>query len=156
MIIEPGSPDINVFIRTTKWAAADLPRHCDIDMQLPSWDAPPVLAVAFLLRLARDELLTYQTWINAGNANGICLLQNMASRDHFRIHIVTDQIERCLRTHNIVRRQAVAHTRRVGPRRDGWSQKAFDEIRQRIDTLYPTPAKLWQTGREAALRPVRR
>jgi hypothetical protein len=155
MAIEPTASDVSALVRMTKWGAAHLARFCDVDMQLPWWDSPPVLAVALLLRLARDELLTYQTWIDAGNPHGVRVLQNLANRDHIQVHIVTDQIERTLRAHNTVRRAALNLVRLIGPRRHAWGKDLFEQARQRIDTLYPTADRLWRAGREEVHRRAR-
>jgi len=148
MMIEPTSAGLDAFVRTSTWDASDLPRACSIDVQLLSWDHPPVLAVSLLVRLARDQMRTYQTWINVASARGKSALRCLAEKNDLRVHIVADQLERTIRVPNFVRRSASRLLKRATPEHACWSSSQFDDVRQQVDTLYPTPRRLWNVGRE--------
>ncbi len=78
-----------------------------------------------------------------------------ARRDHLRVRVVADRIERSLRAYNVVWREALGLMRRINPRRQTWSGKLLEKTRRRIDTPYPTAAKLWRHGREEPHRQER-
>lgn len=133
----------SVYVRSSTAEAAGFPRHVKAEVKLPTWDAPPVVAIALLVRLGGRPDLTFQHWINAGNPYGIRMLQQFSRAPHIPVFVVTDQIERSHRATNMLRTKAGYLVDELAPRIHAWSHEVFHETAARLDRLYPTAAHLW-------------
>lgn len=137
--------DVALFIREQKIHVGDYPRSCHADVKLPTWDSPPILAIALLARLARRELMTFQSWINGGNPTGVRTIQALARQRVLDIHLVTEEgVARTLRCGNTVRGIARRIVGELERRAKAWSDDKFEEVCGQIDRLYPTPSGLWR------------
>jgi hypothetical protein len=143
MVVRPTAHALQVFIREDPVRLGDYPRPCSVDIRLPSWDCQPVIAVALLVSVARRWRLTCQTWINPARLEGIRVLNNLSNEGRIYVHIVTNHVARMIRAPNVVKRDAKRLLAQLSMRERHWSGEAFDEACRQIDTLYPTPARLW-------------
>lgn len=145
MQIHSDGEDVSLFIREEKIHIGDYPRCCHTDIKMPTWDSPPILAIALLVRLARRELMTFQTWINAGNPAGVRIVQALGRQRVLDIRLTTDEgIARTFRCGNTVRSTARRVVRQIENRAKAWSNEKFDEVCNHIDRLYPTQSALWR------------
>ena len=144
MLLKPTEDGLHVYIREDKANIGLYPRPCSVDLRLPSWDMPPVIVVALLVNVARRERLTFQTWINAGSLPGTRILTNLSNERRIHVHIVTDRIERSIRTPNVMKRQAKELLRRISSETDRWNEEEVEQAQKQIHTLYPSSWKMWQ------------
>lgn len=143
VVLDSRGTGISLFVREDSFNLKQYPRPCSVELVMPIWDKPPVIAAALLVRLARRDAMTHQIWINAGNPRGIHTLKNLSTTENIEVHVVTDRVERSLRTPNTVKRHAMRLLRRLAGQVHAWDDEEFDRARASIDTLYPTPARLW-------------
>lgn len=144
VVLEPTAQALRVFIKEDPASLDSYPRPCSLGLRLPSWEMPPVLAVALLVSVARQDRLTFQTWIDAGTLQGMQVLNCLARDPRIYVHLVTNSVERTIRTVNIVKRHAAGLLRQLSTRRQKWSEEQFANARRQLDTLYPTAPKLWR------------
>lgn len=143
LIAEPTAHSLDLYLREEPVHIGDYPQPCPVDIHLPSWHYPPTTVIAIVVRLARKDRLTFQTWINAAEMRGRAILSNLASDGRLFVHLVTTAVVRSLRVPNVVKRHAVRLVDELA-RRGSWDPAQFDEGRRRVDTLYPTPSKLFR------------
>lgn len=146
----PGSVNIHlteqgaaVYLRATPDSIGTFPQHVKAEVKLPSWESPPIVAVALLVRLGGRPDLTFQHWINAGNPHGIRTLQQFSRTGHLPVFVVTDRIARSHRASNTLRTKATYLVSQLAPRIHAWSHELYHETTARLDRLYTTPARLW-------------
>ncbi|MFQ5805653.1 MAG: hypothetical protein ACE5I3_04300 [Phycisphaerae bacterium] len=144
MVVEPTTHALQLFIREDPVKLGDYPHPCSVDIRLPAWDYQPVVAIALLVCVARRWRLICQTWINPARLEGIRILGNLTKEGRIYVHIVTDRVRRTIRVPNVVKRDASRLRKTLSARPCNWSDESFEEARQQIDTLYPTPARLWR------------
>jgi hypothetical protein len=104
-----------------------------------------VLAISLLLRFARKERLTFQTFLNAADAQSRHCLKNLAESTHLTVNVCTEQsVERSIRVPNIAKRFAIKLTQQLADTPPKWTTEQFAAARRVIDGLYPTPSQLWR------------
>ncbi|MBU0639884.1 MAG: hypothetical protein KKB50_13530 [Planctomycetes bacterium] len=152
LIVVPNECTVSLYIRESDWGLRNYPRQCPVDLRLPVWDYEGVLLVVLIVRLARQDISTFEWWINAAEPNELRLLQTLSTQERMDVFVVTNQVERSLRTVNSLCEQT-AHVVRVVRTRKAWTRREFAHARERIDRLYPTSHALWWGSRD--LKPVR-
>jgi hypothetical protein len=152
MELQTCNGHVGIFVKMTSWAAGDLPRFCDVDVRLAAWEIGQVMAIACMVRLAKDTIHTYQTWVDPGNAQGIHLLKNLSKKNDLVVYIVTDKVERQIPTYNVVYRQTLDFLRVLSRRAHAWDTARFDLVRSRADRLYPSMGDLWRACTAGELR----
>lgn len=142
LVAAPIDTDVVLYLREEDWGMKKYPRLCPVELRLGTWEIDKVLAVVLLLRLARTDLTTFETWINAGDPNGVRALQCLAGQSNIDVHIVADKQTRSLRAANHLRIDAsmIINTIRG---RNAWSPEEFQRACARVSRLYPTPHALW-------------
>lgn len=152
MAVQANGERVGAYVKLTEWAAGDLPRFCDVDMRMAAWELGPVVTIGFMVRLAKDTLHTFHTWIDPGNPQGIRLLKNFSKKHDLVVYIVTDRVVRQIPTYNLVYRQALEYLRVLSRRAHAWDAERFDGVRGRVDRLYPTLGEMWRACGEGGLR----
>jgi hypothetical protein len=146
-VADVDSAGLAVFVRVDRRGLDSVPRPCAVDWRLSTWSIGPVLIVALLTRLARQNLSTYQVWINACDAGGYRMLKRLCGQPELAVHLVTDHVERTLSTSNIL----LAPARRIVEElysRKPWDAAAYEAARKQVDRLYPTPHAMWWGTRD--------
>ncbi len=139
-----------VFIREDEWGLRKYPAKCAVDVQLARWKVDRVLVFVVLVRLARSDVTTFESWANVADPTVLRLFQKLAAQSRLDVHIVTDRIARTFSLDNplgIAASQLVAEVRR----RRAWTLQEFERAQQRLCTLYPSPQALWWACQEALL-----
>lgn len=144
MLVAPSAQELSLCIREDKVHLGDYPTPCSIELHLPTWDEPPVIAAALLVRLAGRERSTYQHWVNVQSMTGLNVAKCLSEAGRIQVHLVTDRIERSIRTPNVVKRHAAQILKRIAESNESWSEEQFEQIRRQIESLYPTTAQLWR------------
>jgi len=139
------TPDgVAFFVREDPRHLGDYPRVCSVEVSLRSWDFPPITLVAGLVRFARRDLMTFQTWIDAGHAQGVRVLKNLSTQDTIFAHLVTDDVARSFRVANTMMRNARSVLQRLERQKQAWDDAVFERSREQLDRLYPTAADMWR------------
>lgn len=144
LVLKPTAQALQVFIKEARANLRDYPQSCALNIRLPSWDMPPVIAIALLVSVARRDRFTFQSWINVKTPHGVQTLGNLANEGRVYVHLVTDRVERTIRAPNVVKRHAASLLKRIPVDGARWSDKQFAEACRQLDTLYPTAQKLWR------------
>jgi hypothetical protein len=131
-----------VWVREDVFGLRKYPPHCPIELRLGSWEMDGTLAVVLLVRLARLDATTFESWIDASMPEGVRILQCLASQSFVDVHFVTDSVARSLRATNEVRIAASARIN-VLRSRNTWTPEEFEKALLRVSKLYPTAKALW-------------
>ena len=94
--------------------------------------------------------MTHRHWIDGGAARGLILLKQLAAREQIELQLVTDRVERVIRTANTVRDDARRLVEQIGSRPLAWDAAAFSAARTRIERDHPTAQRLWVACRTPA------
>ena len=143
VLLQPTKDGLQVFVRETKSNLARFPRPCSVDVRMPTWDMPPVIAVAFLVHIARADRISYQTWINGGSLPGVQILTKLSTTRDIYVHFITDRAARTVRTQNVLKRHSAELVHKISSKQGRWSHEDLEEAQQRIYSLYPTTWALW-------------
>lgn len=138
---------VSVFVREDARHVGDYPQQCSVELMLRSWVVEPIIAVAALARFAKRELMTYQSWINVGDASGARLIKNLSDQSHVNIHLLTTKIARTFKIPNAIQAEARTLANKVAAELLAWDQADFDKVRAQLDHLYPTASAMWQAWR---------
>lgn len=134
------------YVHEDDWGMRKYPRDCPAALRIGTWEVDRVLLVGMVLRLARSDLTTYDTWINIGDANGVRMMQSLTGQTQIDVHVVTDVVARSVRIANPVRFEAASIINTIR-KREAWSDDEFQTALGRITQLYPTTPMLWQACR---------
>ena len=148
MVATPIDTNVVFYIREEDWGMRKYPRQCPVELQLGTWEIDNVCAAVLLVRLARSDATTFESWVNAGDPNGVRTLQCLASQARVEVHIVPDTDVRSLRVPNSLRVDASYLVNTIRSR-DAWAPEAFQRACARVSQLYPTPHSLWWACQEA-------
>jgi hypothetical protein len=141
--LDPGTHALNIFVREERLRLSDYPNPCRVETLLPAWDRPPALAVALLLRVAKKERLIFQVWLDVRHSLAMQVLNNLSGEVHVYLNVATDAVERSIRVPNTIKRHAVRIVRQLSERPPNWTDEDFENACRQVETLYPTPSKLW-------------
>lgn len=150
LFVEASPSGLVAYLREDAFRLQHYPRPCVIELKLPSWEEPAAIAAALLLRIARRDDMTHRHWIDGGAARGLILLKQLAAREQIELQLVTDRVERVIRTANAVRSEAQRLVEQIAARPLAWDAAAFDGVRRRVESEHATAQKLWTAGRAAA------
>lgn len=148
MVITAHDTDAVVYIRDDDWGMRNYPRQCPAELRIGTWDVNNAMAAVLLVRLARSDLTTFESWMNAADPNIVRVLQCLASQSQIDIHVVADSEVRSLRAANKLQFDASQIINAIRSR-DAWSDADFQAACSRIAQLYPTPHALWRACPEA-------
>jgi hypothetical protein len=132
-----------LYLREDEWGLRKYPyRECPAELRLGTWEVDPVLLVALMVRLDRNDGLTFDYLINAGEPSGVRLVQNLNGQKYIELCLATDTVVRTFRIKNSFRDAAgqVVNNIRTRP---AWSREEFQQASARLSQLYPTPHALW-------------
>lgn len=146
LIVTAAESGVVLYLREDDWGMKKYPRQCPVELRMCHWDMEGVLAVAVLLRLARNDATTFEHWINPADAKSTRTLQCFANQTHVDVHIVADAEVRSLRPPNSLLVPAASLVNDIR-RRQAWTSGDFQRISARLARLYPTAAALWRTQR---------
>lgn len=135
-------PHVVLFLREEEWGLKKYPAHCPVEVRLGTWELEPVILVALLLRLARSDATTFETWINIGEPLGVRTLQHLERQATIDVHVVTDRIARSLRAAGTFRASASDLVRTIRAR-EAWTQAQFANAQKQLTKRYPTASALW-------------
>mgnify|MGYP001259403422 CR=1 FL=1 len=70
--------DVALFLREDEWGMRKYPyRECPVELRLNTWEVDPVLLVVMMVRLDRNDGLTFDYLIDVGEPGGVRLVQNL-------------------------------------------------------------------------------
>jgi hypothetical protein len=133
---------LTLYIVEDEWGMKKYPSRFPIDLRLLTWDDDRVIATSLLIRMNRDDLATFDAWIDSAQPAGVRLLQALVEHAQIQIHFVNREIVRSLRTPNTLRRTAERVLAQISAR-GTWSTEEFERVCARLDVLYPTSNDLW-------------
>jgi hypothetical protein len=137
-----GPAGVILYLRESRYGETKYPRHCPLEVRLLSWDQNSIIAVSLLLRLDRSDLWTFDAWLNPGLPDGVRILKALATQKQIDVHIVTDAVDRVLRTPNTLASGAAILLHELRDR-ISWTADQFAAERARIERLYPSSKSLW-------------
>jgi hypothetical protein len=142
VVLDASGFGVRIFIRESPEYVARYHRSFEPALKLPSWECDPMVLVAFLLRIGSRPELTFQAWLEPGAVSGFRFLRQLSDEKQLLICVVTSTIERTYRTENTVRGKAGFLVDYLSQVR--WDERKAAAVRSRIETLYPTPSRLWK------------
>lgn len=134
--------EVSFFLCQDEWLLKKYPRDCPLELRLGTWEIDDVLLVALLLRVARADETTFDCWVDAGNPNGLRIIQNLAAQNDVDLHLAADEVARSVRLPNTVRLDAMRFVEKVRVH-SAWSTEDFARALARLNQLYPTPHGVW-------------
>lgn len=146
-LVHAGATAVALYLRELRYGETKYPRHCPLEVRLCRWDHGGVLLVAVLARLNRSDLTTFDDWINPGLPEGVRCLKLLAVQKHIDVHIVTDQVDRSLRTANTLAAPVAGLLHELRDRQS-WTPQQFADEKAKIERLYPTSKAMWWADRE--------
>ncbi len=145
--------DVVLYLRESELGMRNYPRRCPASLRVLTWDIDRVLVIVLLLRLNRNDATTFEVWIDAGEPEGVRMLQCLAAQGAIDVHILAEPTIRSLRLNNplvIDAAQLVNDVRN----REAWSDDEFEKVCRRIATLYPTASSLWWSAEHVEQGPA--
>ncbi len=150
LVAETIESAVVLFVREDLFELKRYPaQKCAVDLRLATWDMPPVVLAALILRLARNDATTFDLQLDISTPPAVRLLQTLVDQGQIDIHLVTDTVARSFRIANPVRLDAgyLVNRLRTLP---GWPPEAHQEALCRLNKLYPTAAALWRAAGQAS------
>ncbi|MGD8452044.1 MAG: hypothetical protein PVJ57_09525 [Phycisphaerae bacterium] len=147
LLLLPGDATVTFYLREDEFTAARYPKGCRVEYMFPVWDDGQVMCPVLLAQLAGRHIGTFDRWINAAEPEGLRLVQLLASQKSLDLHLVTDRMLRSFSQANYLAGKAAGLVATLRVRRS-WTCEEYNERRQRLETLYPSPERLWRAARE--------
>jgi hypothetical protein len=132
-----------LFLREDEWGMRKYPlRACPLELRLGMWEMDTVLLVVLMVRLDRNDGLTFDCLLNVGEPGGVRLVQNLGMQKHVELCLATGTQVRTFRVPNSFR-EAADQIVNIIRTRPAWSRAEFQQAGARLSQLYPTPHALW-------------
>lgn len=148
LVASAADNDVVLYLREEDWGMKKYPRQCPIELCMGTWPIGSIIVTAILVRLARNDLTTFEFFLNAGDPEGVRTLQCLGSQSQIDLHIVADRDVRSLRAANPMRFDASMLVNRLRGR-DAWPPEDFQKACMRVAQLYPNAHSLWWACQEA-------
>ncbi len=146
-----GDNDLTLYVREDVFDLKKYPRECPGELRMGTWQIDRSLLVVLILRLARSDAATFDCPLDVGNAQGVRILQCLASQNSIDVFIVTDRVVRSLRLPNPLRAFAGKLVKRLH-NRTAWSPEEWHTALARLNQLYPTAVALWRSLEQVVRR----
>jgi hypothetical protein len=135
--------EVVLFLREDEWGMRKYPfRECPLELRLGMWEMDSVLLVVLMVRLDRNDGLTFDCMLNVGEPSGVRLVQNLGTQKHVELCLATETQVRTFRVANSFR-DAANEIVNIIRTRPAWSREQFQQAGARLSQLYPTSHALW-------------
>lgn len=131
-----------VYLREDDFRLRVIQRQPVAELRLGRFDSEGVLVAVLLLRLDRNDAMTFETWVNAGTPAGVRTLQTLGDRTSVDLVLVGNTETRVLPLRSGIgptARRIVDEIRT----RPAWNESAFSAACRRVSGLYPGVKDLW-------------
>lgn len=142
MVIVPNEKEVVCYLRDDEFGMRRYPRHCTVELRLRIFEIEHVLATVMMVRVAKLDAVTFESWIDVSDPRGVRAVQCLAAQETLDVNIVAPTETRLLRTRNTLRAEASKLVEMVR-QHNAWQTADFDRACRRVSQLYPTPTRLW-------------
>lgn len=144
LILVPRATGLDGYVREDYRNLYHYPKSGVVDVRLPSWEVGGTVVVALLFQIARKQVLTFQTWLNAQCLRDTQILAALRGDGDIMLYIISEQGRRAIHVPNVVRRDAIRIAGELRNGKAGWSPEQFDAACRAVDQQYPTAAAMYR------------
>ncbi len=131
-----------LYLREDLWGLKKYAPSCPLEIRLLTWDIDDVLVAVLLARLGRNDLTTYEAWLDLTIAEHVRFVQYLSVQNRVDLYLLVQRVERSFRYRNelLLDASQVLNTAHAHPQ---WSREQFEKAQLRISQLFPLAKDLW-------------